>query len=578
VKLGSNYVDAPMVRPGLYQFTTIAGSNYTILPATIAETENLAANSLSAGDTHQVLTNAAFSNVRGTRFNASAASDFVSYIVSNVVAGSYRVRVVADAGNDRGQFQLACGPVSGTLTSLGTAQDTYSATNLAYLLPLRIGTPTNVISLWTNQLTEFDCGIWQAPSNGNYEFKFTVAGKNAASSGYTLSFDHIKFTPAPAAPPANNPPTDITLANSSVTENQITGTTVGALGTADPDASDTFTYTLVSGVGDTNNASFAITGNSLQAAAVFDCETQNNYSIRVRSTDQGGLSFEKAFTVTVLNTNEAPTDIALSNTNVMENLPAGTIVGNLGTTDPDTGDTFTYSLVPGVGSESNSFFTVTGAVVRVTGPFDGDASNTKCNIRVRSTDAAGLYVEKPFVIEVLNTNEAPLTPVNLAPVDAAANESITPTLQSSTFSDPDIGDTNSASQWLVRRVANNALVFDSGTNTTDKTSVVLPAGALDFATAYNWQMRHEDSYGLWSDYSTPTTFSTLAPTLSLIELGGELRLFWPTNTPGFQLEFAMELPAPIWFLVTPPPVIVDGHNVVTNAHSSEKAFYRLNRP
>ena len=36
VKLGSNYVDAPMVLPGLYQFSTIAGSNYTVTAANVA--------------------------------------------------------------------------------------------------------------------------------------------------------------------------------------------------------------------------------------------------------------------------------------------------------------------------------------------------------------------------------------------------------------------------------------------------------------------------------------------------------------------------------------------------------------
>ena len=200
VMLGSNYVNAPMIAPGLYEFSTVAGGNYTIVAAAVAETENLAATT-SAGDTHQVFTNAAFSNVRGTRLNASAISDFISFVVTNVSAGSYRVRVVADAGSNRGQFQLSCGPAGGALTILGGVQDTYSATNLAYLLPLRLNTPTNVISLWTNQLTEFDCGTWQAGASGNYEFKFTVTGKHAASSGYTLAFDHLKLTPIPASVP-----------------------------------------------------------------------------------------------------------------------------------------------------------------------------------------------------------------------------------------------------------------------------------------------------------------------------------------------------------------------------------------
>ena len=52
---------------------------------------------------------------------------------------------------------------------------------MVYLLPINLTTPTNLIVLWTNMLKELDCGTWQAPSNGNYDFKFTV-DKNAAAA------------------------------------------------------------------------------------------------------------------------------------------------------------------------------------------------------------------------------------------------------------------------------------------------------------------------------------------------------------------------------------------------------------
>jgi alpha-L-fucosidase 2 len=198
VKLGDNYVDAPMVLPGLYEFPTIAGSNYTILPANVAEAENLPATD-TAGDSLQIVTNAAFSNLRGSRLNATAAGDYVAYTVSNLTAGTYHIRIGADEGQDRGQFQLSCGPVGGVLTNVGSVQDTYSPTDMVYLLPIHLTTPTNEIVLWTNYLQELDCGTWQAPTNGNYQFKFSVAGKNAASSGYNLVFDYIKLTPATVA-------------------------------------------------------------------------------------------------------------------------------------------------------------------------------------------------------------------------------------------------------------------------------------------------------------------------------------------------------------------------------------------
>ena len=45
-------------------------------------------------------------------------------------------------------------------------------------------------------------------------------------------------------------------------------------------------------------------------------------------------------------TNEAPTDLWLDNTTIYEGQPINTQIGNFTTTDPDTGNTFTYSLVP----------------------------------------------------------------------------------------------------------------------------------------------------------------------------------------------------------------------------------------
>ena len=68
-----------------------------------------------------------------------------------------------------------------------------------------------------------------------------------------------------------------------------------------------------------------LTATTLKTAAVFDYETKTSYSIRVRTTDQGGLYYEEAFTITVTNVNEtAPTDISLSSSSVAENQAIGT--------------------------------------------------------------------------------------------------------------------------------------------------------------------------------------------------------------------------------------------------------------
>ena len=204
----------------------------------------------------------------------------------------------------------------------------------------------------------------------------------------------------------NTAPTNITLSTATVNENNVAGAGIINLTATDANIGEAFTYTLVAGTGDTDNASFTINGSSLQAVASFDFETKTSYSFRLKVTDKGGLSFEKEFTITVTNVNEAPTALALSNTSVLENAASGTTVGTLAGTDADAGDTHTYTLVAGTGSTDNASFTITGTTLSTAAVFNFEAKNSYA-IRVRVTDAGGLSFERAFTITVTDVNEAP---------------------------------------------------------------------------------------------------------------------------------------------------------------------------
>ena len=67
---------------------------------------------------------------------------------------------------------------------------------------------------------------------------------------------------------------------------------MATLSSLDQDASDSYAYTLVSGDGDTDNNSFLIDGDELRIKLPPDYETKDSYSIRLQTTDSGGLSFE----------------------------------------------------------------------------------------------------------------------------------------------------------------------------------------------------------------------------------------------------------------------------------------------
>ena len=78
------------------------------------------------------------------------------------------------------------------------------------------------------------------------------------------------------------------------------GTLVGRLVTIDPNPLDTFTYQLVAGTGATNNASFTIAGDQVWTAAVLNRAVTPTVSLRVRTTDSSGATFEKAIVLPVM--------------------------------------------------------------------------------------------------------------------------------------------------------------------------------------------------------------------------------------------------------------------------------------
>ena len=154
--------------------------------------------------------------------------------------------------------------------------------------------------------------------------------------GVTIIEKEIDSEPEPEPEPIQ--PSDIQLSNNNVVENANTETVIGTFSTTDDD-SNVHTYTL-----NTSDVPFKINGNVLQTSGALDYETKKFYNINVTTTDNNGLSYEKEFTINVLNVNETPTHIQLTKTNIDEDVISGTVVGTFSTTDPDSDDSFSYTL------------------------------------------------------------------------------------------------------------------------------------------------------------------------------------------------------------------------------------------
>lgn len=107
-------------------------------------------------------------------------------------------------------------------------------------------------------------------------------------------------------------------------------------------------------------------------------------------------------TISVAAVNDAPTQLELSNASITENLPGGTLVGNFTAFDVDEGGVLTFMLVAGSGDDDNHRFTI-GAEGQLTSlfPFDFE-QQSEFTIRVRAEDAGHLFVERTFVVSVLD--------------------------------------------------------------------------------------------------------------------------------------------------------------------------------
>lgn len=297
------------------------------------------------------------------------------------------------------------------------------------------------------------------------------------------------------ARPVNNPPQEILLSPYEIQEGQPPGTLIGYFTTVDPDENDPYHYSLVAGEGDSGNSYFKIMENRLISEITFDYEKQNEYYIRVRSTDSSGLYTEaqlivtvapdgslpqqlilcadqveenqppntfvsflvksgqhiteqlsyrlvrgegdrdndafhivddmlltgrtfnyeqqhiyrirlqvknqedsvysEAFVVEVLDVNDVPTDILLSADTLTDSMPPGTLVGELNTSDEDVWDHHRYRLVKGEGDRHNHLFRIEDNQLQIDKPLNYNAVHT-LNIRIRSTDSLGAWIEKKF--------------------------------------------------------------------------------------------------------------------------------------------------------------------------------------
>jgi len=171
------------------------------------------------------------------------------------------------------------------------------------------------------------------------------------------------------------------------------------------------------------NSVVSTSGNTVEAGGIEISWTVGDLVIETK--EAGSLIVTQGFQQAFINTsNNAPTDIALSETSIDENLSASTVIGDFSTTDADAGDSHNYSLVAGDGTNDadNSSFSIDGNQLKSAISFDFETQD-EFHIYVRTTDLAGAYFEKTFQIDITDVVETGINEMNQSDIKVYPNPS-----------------------------------------------------------------------------------------------------------------------------------------------------------
>jgi VCBS repeat-containing protein len=156
-------------------------------------------------------------------------------------------------------------------------------------------------------------------------------------------------------------------------------------------------------------------------------------------TDGDGLSTTRTFTIAVTGVNEAPAIHDLDGGEVSEGAAAGTVVGMVGASDPDAGDTLDYSLTDDAGGRF-AIDPSTGVISVADGAALDFETTGQHSLEVEVTDGGGLSATQTFVIGVTNVNETPVIHdfSGSEVLEGAVDGTVVGTVSAT---DPDIADT-----------------------------------------------------------------------------------------------------------------------------------------
>ncbi|XP_022098055.1 protocadherin Fat 4-like [Acanthaster planci] len=213
----------------------------------------------------------------------------------------------------------------------------------------------------------------------------------------------------------NEPPGSLTFHYSPVHENQ-QGALVGIVSAIDPDEGDTVTFQILNDPSSAFDLQDGATLNSKRVVTrrAVDFEMETSLSLVLAARDPHALaqvSESPEYIIQVLNINEAPTDILISQAAIDENRAQGTVIGTLSVIDPDTPRTQQH-FICSLQDSAQGLFRLNGFDIEVLQSQRLDyeifaASGKMPTVVVECSDDGSLSVSRHFEITVRDVAEQP---------------------------------------------------------------------------------------------------------------------------------------------------------------------------
>ncbi len=329
---------------------------------------------------------------------------------------------------------------NGSLVGITASANDADATNNAITYSLTddaggrfaIGAATGVVTVANGSLLDRE-----AAASHSITVRAQSADGSFATRNFTIDLDDVdEFNVGSIS--------DINPGANIVSEGAANGSPVGLRASASD--ADVTNNAIAYSLDDDAGGRFSIDAGSgvvvVADGLLLDYQTTPSHDIVVRATSSDGSSSVQTFTIDVSDTVNNPPVIgsngggANADVSIVENTVAVTTVT---ATDPNVGNTLSYSIAGGADASKFSIDSVTGALSFIVPPDydvagDADADNVY-DVTVQVDDGAGGSDTQTLAVTVTNTNEAPNI-TSSAVVSMAEN---TTTVATIAATDPDAG-------------------------------------------------------------------------------------------------------------------------------------------